>query len=303
MPIDPSANLRDRAIDLLWRQWRTVGAAATGRPVTKQVDLEVLILASLEFESDEPRLWTVMVDWLRLSARLSSVQRLKNLVAQFPHAGGQLPRLAALVARESGDARWRSLTQSHVRRGKSSAPVRQRSAGSTLEAPPALMLRLRAAFGVGVKADLLAFLLGQRFRVSVATVASALGHSKATVFRALQDLLEAGMIRTTPTPTASEYWLDASSWGSLLGGEISRWGYWREILSYLCELAWMEKTARRAASDYARAVDARKVAEDHEADLVRSQWVDQDLAVPRSAELPDWKAFHARLAQRLSDHV
>jgi hypothetical protein len=303
VPIDTSASLRDVAVAILWRQWRALGAAATGRPVARQIDLEVLILASLEFEPLEPRLWTVMVDWLRVSARLSSVQRLKNLVGQFSRAGEMLPRLASFVTRASGDARWRSLGRSGARRGKAPAPARQRAAGPTLESPPALMLRLRAAFGVGVKADLLAFLLGQRVRVSVATVASALGHSKATVFRALQDVLEAGMIRTAPTTTASEYWLDTSPWASLLGGKLSHWGYWREILSYVCGLVELERSTRPSASEYARAVSLRRLAEEHHSDLVRAELIDQNLAVPRSAEWQDWKVFHAQLADRLSDRA
>jgi len=300
-----SAKLRGVAIDILWRQWRALGAAATGRPVTKQVDLEVLVLASLNFESDEPRLWTVMVDWLRVSARLSSVQRLKNLVGQFVGAGERLPRLAGVVTRDAGDARWRSLIQRATRAGKSPAPVRERAAGPTLESPPVLVLRLRAAFGVGVKADLLAFLLGQRFRVSVATAASALGHSKPTVFRALQDLLEAGMIRTTPVPAAAEYWLDTPHWRSLLGGreEIARWGYWREILSYVCGVVQLESAARPSATEYARAVDLRRLTEAHEADLVRAELIDRELQLPRSADGQEWRGFRTRLVERLVDRV
>ncbi|HET9708611.1 MAG TPA: hypothetical protein VFP39_09960 [Gemmatimonadales bacterium] len=294
--------MRAVAIDLLWRQWRSLGAAATGRPVARQVDPEALILASLQCESEEPRLWTVMVDWLRSSARLSSVQRLKNLVGQFAGARELLPRLAASVTRESGDLRWRSLTRKG-RNKDSPDPIRERAAGPTLESAPALMLRLRAAFGVGVKADLLAFLLGQRFRVSVATAASALGHSKPTVFRALQDLLEARMIRTTLTTTAAEYWIEAPPWEPLLGGAISRWGYWREILSYICALVQLERSTRGSASPYARAVAARDLAAEHETDLVRTELIDQELAVPRSAEWPDWKVFYSRFADRLANRV
>src|SRR5262245_38933426 len=64
-----TASLRDLAIDIVWRQWRAIGGAASGQSVTRQVDPEALILASLTFDYDEPRLWTVMLDWLRASAR------------------------------------------------------------------------------------------------------------------------------------------------------------------------------------------------------------------------------------------
>ena len=166
------------------------------------------------------------------------------------------------------------------------------------------MLRLRAAFGVGVKADLLAFLLGQRFRVSVATAAAALGHSKPTVFRALQDLLEAQMIQTTPVPSAAEYWLDTPQWSHLLGGpeQIARWGHWREILSYVCGVVRASAT-RSSVSDYARAAGMRTLTEAQEADLVRAELVDPELPVPRSADAQEWKRFQATLAERLAERV
>lgn len=305
MARDANAKLRDVTLDVLWRQWRALGAAATGGPVTKQVDLEVLILGSLEFEYDEPRLWTVMVDWLRTSARLSSVQRLKNLVGQFTGAENQLARLAGVVTRDAGDARWRSLTQSSSRGAKQPKPVRSRASGPTLESPPALLLRLRAGFGVGVKADLLAFLLGQRFSVSVATAASGLGHSKATVFRALQDLREAGMVRSSARQSAAEYWVETMEWASLLGGRdaIARWGYWREIVAYVAALTHIENATRPVASEYARVVTVRRLLEEREPELARAGLVDRELRVPSSVVSTDWTAFHMMLAERLAEHA
>jgi hypothetical protein len=292
-------SLADATVDLLWRQWRALGAAAAGAPVHTQVDPEVLCLGSLAFEDQEPRLWIAMADWLRLGARLMSVQRLKNLSGQIAGARHGLPRLAVTVMRDARDARWRSLVEPRTRALKPPAPVKPRTAGPTLQAPPALVLRFRAAFGVGVKADLLAFLLGQRFRVSVATVATALGHSKPTVFRALQDLLATGLVRSTELPTAAEYWLDAPHWAPLLGGTeaVPRWGFWREVVAYVTVVTHWEQPARPApASEYARATALRELAAPFESSLVRAGALEEKLALPRSPSLSDWRGFHAELA-------
>lgn len=299
-----TASLLEATLDVLWRQWRAIGGAAAGGPVTTQVDPEALCIASLVLEQHEPRLWITMVDWLRLGAPLVSVQRLKNLAAQFPDGRGLLERLALTAVEEAKDARWRSLLAGAKRGGKQPRlPAKRRSAGPALQAAPALVLRLRAAFALGVKADLLAFLLGQRLRVSVAAAAAALAYSTPTVFRAFQDLHAAGFVRSADLPAAAEYWLDTLRWYEVLGGQdaVAPWGFWREILTYVCGvLRWEEETKRRELSEYARGTALRELAGRHERDLVRAGVVEPGLALPRSPALADWREFHSELAERLA---
>lgn len=298
-----TASLLEATLEVLWRQWRAIGGAAAGGPATTQVDPEALCVASLVLERHEPRLWIAMTDWLRLGASLVSVQRLKNLAAQFPDGRRQLERLALAVVEGAKDARWRSLLAGAEHGGKRPLlPAKRRSAGPALHAAPALVLRLRAAFAVGVKADLLAFLLGQPLRVSVAPAASSLGYSTPTVFRAFQDLHAAGFVRSADLPAAAEYWLDAFLWYRVLGGEdaVARWGFWREVLTYVCAvLRWEEQSKSRSLSDYARGVSLRELARRYEQDLVRAGVFEAGLALPPSTTPSDWRAFHRELAERL----
>jgi hypothetical protein len=299
-----TASLLEATLDLLWRQWRAIGGAAAGGPVATQVDPEALCISSLVLEEHEPRLWITMVDWLRLGAPVMSVQRLKNLAAQFPDGRALLERLALTAVAEAKDARWRSLL-GEAKRGRKEPRLsaKRRSAGPALQAAPALVLRLRAAFGVGVKADLLALLLGQPLRVSVSTAAAALGYSTPTVFRAFQDLRAAGFVRSADLPAAAEYWLDARRWYEVLGGQdaVAPWGFWREILTYVCGvLRWEDDTKRRDLSEYARGAALRELAARHEADLVRAGVVEPGLALPRSPVLADWRELHRGLAERLA---
>lgn len=307
-----TTGLLEATLDVLWRQWRAIGGAAAGGAATTQVDPETLCLASLVLQPHEPRLWTTMIDWLRLGAALVSVQRLKNLADEFPGSRDLLPRLAATVLEEGKDARFRALltrlagARAERRTRIGSHPPKQRSGGPALQASAALLLRLRAAFGVGVKADLVAFLLGQRVRVSVAMVAAALCYSTPAVFRALQDLRVAGFVRSTDQPTAAEYWIDTYRWYDLLGGQkaVAYWGFWRETIAYVAAvLAWEEEAGRRSFSEYARATSLRQVAEHHEPDLVRAGLLGPELALPQSANLADWREFHKHLAQRVLDRV
>lgn len=295
-------NLFEATLDLVWRQWRAIGAAAAGEPVTKQVDPEALCLASLFLRDHEPRLWIVMADWFRHGASLLSVQRLKNLVSQFPNMSDGVKELARVAWQEGKEARWKSFLGSSRSGAKEPrATTKQRSGGLALTAPPALLLRLRTAFTVGVRSDLLAFLLGQPLRVSVATAAASLGYSVPPVFRALQDLRASGFVRSAEFPSAAEYWVDAFQWYEVLGGKqaLAPWGFWREILTYVCAALTLENDRKhQRSSEYARANALRELAMQHEADLMRAGVVEQ--GVPRSTSLASWNEFHDALAKRIT---
>jgi hypothetical protein len=303
-----AGKLVEAAVDALWRQWRAIGGAAAGGPASAQVDPEVLCLASLALESHESRLWTVMIDWLRLGSGLVSVQRLRNVKRHLAVPKDSLERFAGAVIQGANDARFKALLSNRPRTaaGRSvvsrSRRVKQRSGGPALTARPALMLRLRAAFGVGVKADLLAFLLGQPLRVTVGTAAAALGYSVPAVFRAIQDLEPAGFVRSTAAYGAAEYWVDSLRWSALLDtdNDVPRWAYWREILTYVSAVVrWEERLAERSVSDYARGASLRDVAIAHEADLARAGVFSDGPAFPRSPVLDEWHAFHQHLAKEV----
>jgi hypothetical protein len=298
-----TGSLLESTTDLLWRQWRAIGGAAAGGQVKKQVDLEVLCLASLALEEHEPRLWTTLTDWVLLGSSLVSVQRVKNLASSFPRGAEQTARLARFAVTEAKDARWTSLlSPKKADRAHSPISSRRRSAGPALLTGPALTLRMRAAFGVGVKADLIAFLLGQQYRVTVNAAASALGYGTPAVFRALQDLQTAGLVRAASMPAAAEYSMDPGPWHHVLGGanNIAYWGYWREVISYVCAvLEWEKRAKGKKLTDYARGVSIRELSETHKTDLARSGAVDQHITFPDSPALEEWRGFHDRMAKRL----
>src|SRR5258705_2182483 len=111
---------------------------------------------SLALLGDERRLGDAVSWWAHAASRLVSVQRLRTMARRGP-AGAQahVERFAA-TATEAGDRRWQ-----HLVAGAAPLPLR-RAKGlehPQLAEPAALMPRLRAAFGVGAKADVLLFLL------------------------------------------------------------------------------------------------------------------------------------------------
>lgn len=293
-----TTNLLAATLDLIWRQWRAIGGAAAGGAVRKQVDLEVLCLASLTLEAHEPRLWDSMADWVRSGSTLVSVQRLKNLSAAFPHGAKRLPELVRVAVDEAKDARWSTLARGNARPRKRQ-PVKSRTAGPSFVTGPGLTLRMRAVFGIGVKADLISFLLGSEHRITVSGAGAALGYTTPAVFRSLQDLQTAGFLRTWDGPSATEYWIEFEPWVSLLGGRehIAPWGHWRERLGYVCSaVRWEEDAVDRSVSDYARGTAMRELSTAHRGALARA--LGKEVTVPESTSVAEWTAFHKLLAKQ-----
>ena len=281
-------------VNVFWRQWRALGGGASGRPAVGLIDPEVLVLGSLHLTEVEPRLWTVMTDWLLEGSRFLSVQRLRNLQAAFPSGSDRLADLADFAVNEARDARWRALKSGkpHARPGpERELSPRRRSGDLVFQSPATLMLRLRAAFGVGLKADLLTFLLGQRYRTTVATAANALGYSTAHVFRGFQDLLVARLVQTTDMPAAAQYSIPFRGWATLFGLEdVPDWRPLRETAGYALRLlGWIRQRKSRTVTDYAAAAAFRELVEQWQAESARAGFTDSMPPAPDGSNVDDWR--------------
>lgn len=209
--------------DACWRRWGVLsGAVNTAADSTPRcvIDPETLILTTLGAGGGE-RLQTVCRDWVLENTRLLSVQRLRNLLGTvFPassvnpaakHIGGALYRLASDCVSDAKDARWKAiktLCEGVYRLGGAGgsytdaalAPRRRATAARVLQ-PGALVLRLRLALGVSIKADGIALLSTQRTRsTSLAEFSAWLGFTQSASRRALRDLVRAGLVREGRSP-------------------------------------------------------------------------------------------------------
>ncbi|MFQ6046616.1 MAG: hypothetical protein ACE5PT_09735 [Gemmatimonadales bacterium] len=297
-PARVAAEVRDALVTLLWRQWSAIGGAASAQPARSQVDPEALILGSLGLESAEPRLWVVMRDWLREGTRLLSVQRLENTCRLFDESiKSHLGRVAWVAVHEAMDARWRRLAKGVE--PPSSDGARRRSRGVALDAPAALILRLRSAFGVGVKADVLAFLLGRSAEPSrTALIVRATAYTQPSVFRALKELVAAGLVNASRSAPA-EYWVDVAPWRRFLrlAERAPPWCYWSDVIAYgLRFLGWAAARSERPATDYALGALWRSLAEEGESVFTLTGIATREEPFPESADVEEWARLHQRLA-------
>jgi hypothetical protein len=257
--------LREAAARVAWTQWGAIFTfAASSRPARAIVDPEALVLGSFALSGHEPRLWRVARLWARFAARLLSVQRMKNLARRFPTSvNDRLSEFAQVAVAPGGDQRWRSIARASP--PTKSADRRERDATPVLEGGAPLMLRLRLGFGVGIKADVVSYLIGLAgARSTVQQIALATAYYGRAVRRALEELVAAGFVEARPTAPAS-YRVDLAKWADLLAitsDDPPAWRPWASVYAFVAALdAWSRRPAPE--SQFVLASEARDLVAQH----------------------------------------
>jgi hypothetical protein len=305
----PSATLRklhkqalECAVNIAWAQWGTVaGFVSRSIRVQSIIDPEALLLASLYLGSHEARLRRVTAWWAARGARLLSVQRLRNISSHYPSPVHRSMAEFALMAVEDGrDLRWRSIA------GKARPkPARSKDleATPTLTEPPTLLLRLRLGFGVGIKADVLTFLLGRAgARATIRQIATSTGYYERAVRRAVEEMAAARLLVPARTAPAS-YSANPDAWSSVLElpGDPPLWRYWNENYSFVINLLeWF--AAGKDASPYLMSSRARDLMETH-GSVLDLHGIDNPMPedFPGEAYLDPFVETAFKLIERLSE--
>lgn len=283
-------------VDAAWAQWSTLASAAVpagrGR-VWTLADPEALVLLSLAVRDQEPRVDDLLAAWARAGSFLLSVQRLNTLAASYPQFVRDRIGGFARLAADAGDRRW----QRHALDTEDAGPPSRRKDMGPLRLAesPALMLRLRAGFGVGAKADLLTVLLGlggapaELRALSVAT-----GYSDRAVRTAAEEMALAGFVHEIQGPPTA-YRADPRAWAQTLGTHprgpapehplgIPPWHYWSVVFAFLADVtAWARAAGQEDWSPYLASSRARDLVERHRKHLRYPGWQVPDSAAARGA--------------------
>ncbi len=274
-----------------WMQWRALGAtASSAKPAVALVDPEALVLLSLALAEEERRLWDLLGWWARVGCQILSVQRIKNLAGAYPEAvRSKLGQFAHLALSEGGDFRWKPLARSQPAK-----TIRlKKSLGDrlTLTEPSALLLRLRMGFGVGMKADILGFLLGmQGAWASTRQITEAASYTSQAIRRALEDMATARFLEAT-SETPAKYRVDPSGWADFLGlsGGLPAWRYWPPVFAFVADLVdWARRDISVERSPYILSSRARDLFEHHQRAFTWNQ-----ITIPIPDDFPGDKYLQA----------
>lgn len=262
------------AVDTAWRQWEAVGSfarSASSRPVGRIVDPEALVLLSWAVREEERRLVDMLRWWAQVGAPLTNIQRMRTLVDHLEGDSGHHFALFARWASESGHRSWKRYAAPEGEASASEARGLKGPEELRLVEPSTLMLKMRAAFGVGAKSDVLTFLIGLRGGMAtVAVISRAVGYTETAVRDALKDMSLAGLVQETMNRPAyykvlHRPWVDLleleAPWQEEAGAGPS-WGMWAPLFGLLItarDLA--EKALSRADGEYVTASAARDTVE------------------------------------------
>lgn len=246
-----------------------LGGQAAGRVTVPQsiVDPEALLLYSCAIRDDEPGLWDFVGGILAVAPSLLSVQRTRNLAAQYPErVRAVLAEAAAIAATDGKDARWKPLTAGAAPRAYRPRKVYQPAGRAGL--PAALMVRLRLAFGVHARSDMIAFLLGIAPAAATAReVAEATGYGPVPARRALEAMAAARIVSVAGS-RPERYHADAERWAALLGATpVPRWRHWQPLFLFLAAALPPVHRAEpvEERSPYLRSSEERQLAITHRA--------------------------------------
>jgi len=204
--------------------------------------------------------------WARVGSPLTSLSRMKAVTMEIGGDGNDYFSTFADLATRSGHRTWRRHAKHTV---DTSRAIKHGGPNSLiLRGAPALMVRLRAAFGVSAKSDVLSFLIGNRNSVSsVAEITRAVGYTKTAVRASLKDMVTAGLVNETSSHPAA-YSTNRRAWQELLQlrsqkvGDEPRWCLWMSIFGFLVGTRELLTPALEGKSnDHVVASKARDLAE------------------------------------------
>lgn len=184
-----ASSLQGALLNRAWIQWAALGVDATVERDDAVVDPEALIALTAELGDADARLRDLSTDWCVAYGRYVNGSRLKQIVREIGTPDESIGEYVATVVASGGPA-WPMGTRprpDYVRRDK----ARLESA----ESRPRLRIRLRAAFGVNARADILAALLATSpGGLNAADLARVTRFTKPSVASALDALLLAGLV-------------------------------------------------------------------------------------------------------------
>jgi len=274
------------AVDLIWNQWAYLGSMA--RPTSDHqtlriIDPEALVLASVAFQSSERRISEILDWWAGIGTPLLSVQRMKAMAKKTDGSRMDLFVDFARLASQYGHRSW--LKYSAL---ENVEPVEIQNSELLLKGCPSLLLRLRAAFGVGAKADIIALLMGTSgSEVTVSTISTHLNYTQKATRDSLKEMAMSGIVRESSSRPATystnrKPWLELLQPGDLGHRHYPKWTMWTALFGFLIAAQSICLAAvSKDLNGYLVASYARDLVESH-----LSAFEYHDVFVPDGREYP-----------------
>lgn len=197
---------REGLLDLAWSLWVELGVSGfTRRHSHWMIDPEELLIFTAWLGNHDARLVEETADWcIRFGDNLST-DRLKNLLeSQDERTQTGYAEISGLVRAHKGPR-----LPGPTNPGRKFTPS-SKSSRPDLSRPALLSLRIRKVLGVGAKAELFTrFLTTPGRRVTINELCrEGLGFARITISKAIEDLVESGVVRVDQTRREHQFHLE-----------------------------------------------------------------------------------------------
>ena len=286
--------LRERLLDIAWRQWTTAGVSGRGAPWTGSIiDPEALLLFSCTIGRYDARLFDAIQEWLRVNGQFINVQRLKRIVKEERFSSESVLRaMAAATTTSANQAKWSLLIGSTSPPTTQPEPLFYLESGEPLpvvkepdplfaeygftrdqfnergvaepfrpELTANLVLRLRALLGVNARCEIFEYLLVNRVG-SPRAIASDCYFFPATMSKTMAEMERSGFLLSRTEGRRRLYSLTPDTWSTLFlkGDARPTWIVWPRLFSAL-EQIWLFVNDRNLdnRSDIEQASSLRRI--------------------------------------------
>lgn len=218
---------------LAWSLWTELGVAGLERKHQAfSIAPEELIILTSALSEFDPRLRDEALDWCTRYHHLISPIRLQILAKKYKaYIAGPFSTFSTTL-NSLADTRTKWIVLTKI------SPLKFRASGKSIlrgfEAPSMIHFRLRSFFGVGARAEVLAFLLNEKYRDFIASDLMETGYSKRRLAQILDDLAASGILSQSQVRNQLHYlFVKRVPFIKLLGGIPKKMIYWDRILAVL----------------------------------------------------------------------
>jgi len=228
-----SKQIDDNLAHLAWSLWTELGVAGLERKHQAfSIAPEELIILTSALSEFDPRLRDEALDWCIHYHHFISPIRLHILAKKYGDYIAKPFSIFSATFNTVADVRtkWDVLIKTPPLKFKPS----KKSILRSFDTPSMINFRLRSFLGVGVKADVLAFLLAEERRDFVASDLIETGYSKRRIAAILEDLASAGILFKSQVRNQLRYaFIRRDLFIELLGGIPQKMVHWHRILAIL----------------------------------------------------------------------
>ena len=261
---DAGFTARETALSFALRQWDLLHGEdrlSSESALNSFIDPEALFLVSLGLQHEERRFSKELNWFVQHGVHLVNFKRIRQLARLFP------PGVSARLGTYS-HVEWQQHQGGHAPRKSSLFKAGMFSHNRhipDLSINQALVMKLRAGFGISAETDILACLIGTNQETTAKRIAELLGYPSEAVFRKLNSMVLSRFIKMNNTPDAITFRANQAFVSSLLKQDahstsIPTWISWMYIYSFLSHIInFVQEEKITNVKPYALSKEAGKI--------------------------------------------